>query len=115
LKQRKSLFIFLQGHPEYDPESLLREYYRDVGRFLRGERDAYPQMPRDYFAAGAALALTAFRTHALERRHIDLLADFPSVEMTGRSRHIWRAPAVRIYENWLSLLAHGLTARARAV
>ena len=38
----RSLFVFLQGHPEYDPTTLLREYRRDVGRFLRRERDGYP-------------------------------------------------------------------------
>jgi homoserine O-succinyltransferase len=32
-----SLFVFFQGHPEYDTDSLLREYRRDVGRFLRGD------------------------------------------------------------------------------
>ena len=59
IKQGRSLFVFLQGHPEYDADSLLREYHRDVGRFLRGEREAYPQMPRDYFAVAAARELAA--------------------------------------------------------
>ena len=30
-----SLFAYFQGHPEYDTDSLLREYRRDVGRFRR--------------------------------------------------------------------------------
>ena len=28
LKQRKSLFVFFQGHLEYDSQTLLREYVR---------------------------------------------------------------------------------------
>jgi len=106
MKQRKSLFLFLQGHPEYDPGSLLREYQRDVGRFLRGERDAYPQMPRDYFEAAAAAALAAFRARALAHRSIDLLSDFPRVDVEGKTARTWRTPALRIYANWLSLLAN---------
>jgi homoserine O-succinyltransferase len=104
MKQRKSLFLFLQGHPEYDQGSLLREYQRDVGRYLRSEKDAYPQMPRDYFDAASAAAMLRFRAHALARRSPDLLADFPAVNVEGKSARAWRAPAVRIYANWLSLL-----------
>jgi homoserine O-succinyltransferase len=116
MKQRKSLFLFLQGHPEYDPESLLREYHRDIGRFLRCEREVYPQMPRGYFDAGAAAALAKFRSRALVRRHIDMLAEFPDVDVIGKPAHTWRAQAVRIYANWLTLLAHSkLRTRARAV
>jgi homoserine O-succinyltransferase len=36
-KQRRSLFVFLQGHPEYDDGSLLLEYRRDLRRFHSGE------------------------------------------------------------------------------
>src|SRR5205085_67987 len=49
VKKRKSLFVFFQGHPEYDHRALLREYRRDVARFLRAERDSYPGMPCAYF------------------------------------------------------------------
>ena len=104
MKQGKSLFLFLQGHPEYDPGSLLREYQRDVGRYLRSERDAYPQTPRDYFDPDAAAALAAFRTRALAQRSIDLLGSFPSVDLTGGNARAWRTTAVRIYTNWLALL-----------
>ena len=31
------------------PSTLLLEYRRDIGRFLRGERDTYPPMPQGYF------------------------------------------------------------------
>jgi homoserine O-succinyltransferase len=104
MKQRKSLFLFLQGHPEYDQGSLLREYQRDIGRFLRNERDAYPQTPRDYFGAEAAAALAAFRARALAHRSIDLLGEFPTVDVEGKTARAWRVPAVRIYTNWLTLL-----------
>ena len=37
--------VLVQGHPEYDPSSLLREYRRDAGRYVRGERDDLPFLP----------------------------------------------------------------------
>jgi homoserine O-succinyltransferase len=104
MKQGKSLFLFLQGHPEYDQGSLLREYQRDIGRYLRNERDAYPQTPRDYFRAEAAAAVGDFRARALAHRSVDLLGGFPAVDVEGQTARAWRAPAVRIYANWLSLL-----------
>jgi homoserine O-succinyltransferase len=116
IRQDKSLFVFLQGHPEYDPDSLLREYHRDVSRFLRREREAYPQMPSGYFDATAANALVAFREHALRERHIDLLADFPAVDVQGQSARPWRPQALRLYANWLALLAQRrLQTHARAL
>jgi homoserine O-succinyltransferase len=116
IKPRKSLFVFLQGHPEYDADSLLREYHRDIGRYLRGERDEYPQMPQGYFTAEVAAAMNAFRERALAQRHIDTLAEFPAVDLTGSSSRPWRPQAVRIYANWLTLLARrGRDARAQAL
>jgi homoserine O-succinyltransferase len=116
IKEEKSLFVFLQGHPEYDPDSLLREYQRDVGRFLRAERETYPQMPRGYFDAGTTAALAAFRARALSERHGDLLADFPTVDVHGPAARAWRPHALRIYSNWLSLLAQSRRqAHARAL
>ena len=39
VKQRKSLFVFFQGHPEYESETLLLEYRRDLKRFLTRESE----------------------------------------------------------------------------
>ena len=48
-QQKNSLFVYFQGHPEYEAQSLLGEYRRDVGRFLRREIESYPTMPKGYF------------------------------------------------------------------
>ena len=37
--------VLVQGHPEYDPSSLLREYRRDARRYVRHERDDVPCLP----------------------------------------------------------------------
>ena len=37
--------VLVQGHPEYDPSSLLREYHRDARSYVLGERDDVPAPP----------------------------------------------------------------------
>ena len=64
VKQRKSLFVFFQGHPEYESETLLLEYRRDLKRFLTRESEIYPTMPQGYFDDGTLTALTALRDRA---------------------------------------------------
>jgi hypothetical protein len=49
VKQRKSLFVFFQDHPEYESNTLLVENRRDITRCFRGETNAYPSMPSGYF------------------------------------------------------------------
>src|SRR6202041_3080086 len=41
----RSEVVLVQGHPEYDPSSLLREYHRDVNRYAQHERDELPILP----------------------------------------------------------------------
>ena len=103
VKEERSLFIFLQGHPEYDPAALLREYRRDSCRFLAGEQSHYPEMPRHYFDDDARIVLAAYREAATSRPDPDLPARFPAIEK-GRLSWGWRWPATQLYTNWLTYL-----------
>jgi homoserine O-succinyltransferase len=105
VRQQESLFVFLQGHPEYDADSLLREYRRDVVRYLRGERASFPQTPEDYFdpLTGKHLAAFAERVATRQSRHphrelANLLDDV-------RPAKTWRASSAGLYRNWLTYLA----------
>lgn len=100
LKQSNSLFVFLQGHPEYEAASLLLEYRRDIRRFLNRERDSYPSMPHDYFGEDVIAAWMALRMKAVSNGGEESLAEFPSVYV----RNSWRAEAVQFYHNWLYYL-----------
>jgi homoserine O-succinyltransferase len=100
VKNRKSLFIFFQGHPEYHPGALLREYRRDIRRFLAGERAEFPKMPQNYFDNDTGTVLSEFREQALRQPSIDLLSCFPTVT-EDKLRNGWREFAVQIYRNWL--------------
>jgi homoserine O-succinyltransferase len=104
VKQRKSLFVFFQGHPEYDATTLLLEYRRDIGRFLRGESDTYPAMPQGYFDGETGSALTALRERALADRRAELLAEFPLAMAAGKVTNNWRSTAEGLYRNWLQYI-----------
>lgn len=103
-QHERSLFVFLQGHPEYDTLSLLGEYRRDIGRFLRGESEAYPTMPRHYFSKPVQQLLSSYRDDALRDRRAELVARFPVAKASLGIRNTWRQDAHKLYRNWLRLL-----------
>jgi homoserine O-succinyltransferase len=100
VREGRSLFVFLQGHLEYEPDTLFREYRRDVRRFLAGERDNYPAMPSGYFDAHSTASLLAFRERATKLRNTEAFVQFP--ESPGNLTAKWQDLAVRLYSNWLS-------------
>jgi homoserine O-succinyltransferase len=102
IQQRRTTFVFFQGHPEYDGGALYREYRRDVGRFLSGTMDRYPEMPRGYFDNETSEAFGAFRARALREPERELLEEFPGVGAPESSKHAWRDAAVQLYANWLA-------------
>ncbi len=56
LRERASLFVLLQGHPEYDDGALLRELRRDLTRWYSGDA-APPTIPANTVSAEAENAL----------------------------------------------------------
>jgi homoserine O-succinyltransferase len=104
VKQRNSLFVFFQGHPEYEAVTLLLEYRRDVARYLRGERDVYPSMPEGYLDEETERRLAALQARALGDRREALLADFPTEMAAARVTNNWRAAAEHFYRNWLGYI-----------
>jgi homoserine O-succinyltransferase len=113
VKQGRSLFVFFQGHPEYEANTLLLEYRRDIRRFLRRERETYPSMPRGYFDEDTVDALTAVRERALVDRREELIADLPMELMTEQVTNTWRSAGARVYRNWLSYIGARKAQRLR--
>jgi homoserine O-succinyltransferase len=101
IKQRNSLFVFFQGHPEYESDSLLREYQRDVGRYIKGHAANYPSMPRSYFDETTAGKLAALREKTLARRGEELLPELNAILADKRIDNTWESSAADIYRNWL--------------
>jgi homoserine O-succinyltransferase len=103
-KKKQSLFVHFQGHPEYSSHTLLKEYRRDIKRFLRGERETYPSMPKGYFDTGATALLNGFQEIVGCDRRQELLESFPEAAVVGSLQHKWHATAVSVYTNWLQHL-----------
>jgi homoserine O-succinyltransferase/O-acetyltransferase len=110
-RQGQSLFVFFQGHPEYDADTLLREYCRDVGRYLRGQQADYPQSPFGYFDAVTERSFRALAVRARSSREAQLLTWCSEVAAAMKPARAWRMHAVALFRNWLELVA---TAKAAA-
>ena len=96
--------LFLQGHPEYDADTLAREYLRDVGRFLKGQRPQHPRPPTGYVDAETERELCALAA-SQGAPHPDRLPLYAAALARTPLRRTWRASAVALYRNWLAELA----------
>ncbi|MFZ0768809.1 MAG: homoserine O-succinyltransferase [Acidimicrobiales bacterium] len=103
--------VLVQGHPEYDPSSLLREYRRDAGRYANRERDDLPYLPYH--------CVSVEDWEPLERMHHEIIQgdrnparidEFPFDDVGARAPWPWRSMAQRFYANWLNnVLGEGPT------
>jgi homoserine O-succinyltransferase len=103
-KKKGSLFVHFQGHPEYGTRTLLKEYRRDIKRFLRRERETYPTMPHGYFDPAAAELLSDFQKSVVAEPREELLAKFPEAAVSSAVRGTWQVSAASVYRNWLQFL-----------
>ena len=104
-------WVYLQGHPEYDSFSLLKEYKREIGRYTAGVRDEYPEYPK-YYLSGTAKQI-------LDRYRITLLKDleqgrtpaaFPESDVLPFIQDTWSKPGRIMFKNWIdSIVAQTLT------
>jgi homoserine O-succinyltransferase/O-acetyltransferase len=101
IKHQKQLFLFFQGHPEYESDTLLREYRRDVSRYFRGEAPFYPSMPQSYFSRDIAAALTLLQEKAVRGEGGELFPAVSAVLTEATIKNSWHASATNIYKNWL--------------
>jgi homoserine O-succinyltransferase/O-acetyltransferase len=104
-QKRKSLFVHFQGHPEYGGHTLLKEYRRDIRRYLNRERETYPSMPHGYFDTEATKILEEFRENALRHRDDELMTVFPEAAVIESLQNSWHHSATCVYRNWLQFLA----------
>jgi homoserine O-succinyltransferase len=108
LKEQGPPFLFFQGHPEYEADTLWRQYKRDVRRYLVAESNEYPLAPRNYFDVTTEMTL-----HRIRERVMQGHRDLPDIDRTlgeiasAVKGDTWATPAVGLYANWLTLVAQG--------
>ncbi|MGA7524562.1 MAG: homoserine O-succinyltransferase [Acidobacteriaceae bacterium] len=100
----ESLFLFFQGHPEYQPDTLLLEYRRDLLRYIRGEAAAWPGSPRGMLATKDEAALLEIQSHAHAMPEEEILARLTAFFSATAIENGWRGTAKTIYRNWLEYL-----------
>ena len=94
--------IFSQGHPEYDVVSLLKEYKREVGRYVFGETDDYPPFPEHYFSLRNCAVLEEYRDRAIAARRLSGPAEqFPEVLLLDHLDNTWHDSAEAVINNWI--------------
>jgi homoserine O-succinyltransferase len=103
-KQEKSLFVFFQGHLEYESDTLMREYRRDAQRYVKGDTAIFPQLPLGYFDRETEVTLTALREKAVSCRSAHLLSSIATATEATDIRNTWQSSASRIYRNWLECI-----------
>jgi homoserine O-succinyltransferase/O-acetyltransferase len=113
-RREPSLFLFTQGHPEYDADTLSREFRRDALRFLNGESDRFPSPPRNYFSNEAQAVLDALRQSADSLDRPRLARMLGQIVESDAPSPTWTDDADRLYRNWLELIAFEKIRQARA-
>jgi homoserine O-succinyltransferase len=101
IKSFGAQFVFLQGHPEYEANSLAREYRRDVGLYLRGETDQRPVRPKGYFAAEAETELCTLGLQPGSASVGLAIEDLSKIEALAPTEAPWRDAAISFYHSWI--------------
>ncbi len=97
--------IYFQGHPEYDFNSLFKEYKREVLRYLHGELPEPPPFPENYFDAEAQSIARAYVDEASRRRDSgEPLPEFDERAIEHHLDNTWGDTAKAIVNNWLGLV-----------
>lgn len=113
-------FVYFQGHPEYEINSLLKEYKREVNRYLNHERQDYPPFPTHYFSQKAKDILNAYKKRAILHRqstasdrdaHV-FFDPFPENDVLPFIDNTWNDTGKIVINNWLGLV-YQLTNRQR--
>jgi len=97
--------VYFQGHPEYDRNSLLKEYKREVTRFIAGERVDYPPHLDNYFSPEVASIADAYEATVRDclQRSVTV-PPFPEEQIEPHLDNTWLDTGKSIVNNWLGMV-----------
>jgi homoserine O-succinyltransferase len=97
--------VFFQGHPEYDQISLMKEYKREIGLFVRGKRSSYPPVPERYFDAHTLALLDEYRDRLdMAMAMGKHLPELPEHLILPRLHNTWHDSGEALVGNWIGLV-----------
>jgi homoserine O-succinyltransferase len=114
VREKRNTWLFFQGHPEYDPGALGREFLRDVRRYLAHERDTYPAVPKNYFGAAESQLLAEFEKRATAAPDERLMESFPAAVCPRDLDKDWQSPAAAVIGAWLRQIADAKSGKTPA-
>jgi len=100
-------FIFLQGHPEYELVSMIKEIKREVGMYFNGERPDYPTLPCNLCDVETTRMLAAYQEQVMRAGSAGRSQPpFPEEDILSRVDNTWVDTGKAIFNNWLGLVYH---------
>ena len=97
--------VYFQGHPEYDGISLLKEYKREVNRYLSDELENPPPYPDHYLSPEAAIIADQYIEECVEAKKIAKSPPpFPEEKLMQHVDNTWGDTGKAIVNNWLGLV-----------
>ncbi len=92
--------ICMQGHPEYDTVSLLKEYQREVNLYKSGNRSEPPPMPSNYFNANIMEKLMQYSSMDMSKPELEHL----NKEIHDMLENTWTDSARSTLASWIGLV-----------
>ncbi len=97
--------VFFQGHPEYDSISLLKEYKRDIGGFIKGQLAEYPPIPQHYFDRYSKALFDEYKERVHQARALGMAVPaFPEHLAVDHLSNTWHDSGEALVGNWIGLV-----------
>lgn len=100
-----SPLVLMQGHPEYDNVSLLKEYRREISRYVAGQREDYPPLLDFTLDETGELMCRDHWRAVLGRGEGAEAPEFPEAELLPYVMGTWHAATAVVFRNWIQSLA----------
>jgi homoserine O-succinyltransferase len=105
VEKQRGRWLLMQGHPEYETISLLKEYKREVGQWQTGQRPDFPVPPCGYLGDDALRMLASYESLCLGLgAGASGCPEFPEREIARTLANTWSAAAILVVANWLASL-----------
>ena len=103
---RSPVFLsFCRAIPNMTQIRLLREYRRDVIRFLDGQRTDYPAIPENFFSASTLEKLKLLEAAIERRTETNATARLAEILANEQCVASWSDGAVKLFRDWLTTVA----------
>ncbi len=113
IRDEDMLEVFWQGHPEYERDTLAREFRRDMLRYLDHEWPKPPRPPLDYFDADTLARVDELLALGQDQEiPLETIAAALDPRLVSPAVAAWRESATRLMGNWLSVISERKAAAA---